>query len=363
MQYFILCLIPFLVLAKGAIHSGHQLGIGVASPVLLWPLVESMPVKLFLIYIFAWGLFVRILYLANRIDVHAAMGATDVSFMVTLVLAVYVVSVRIGTLEGWSNAICIVAICQTLLAVCQINGVDPFLWLLRAVHGDVRLLLNVRTPTGSLGNNNFLAGFLVISSPFFFRRLWAWFLAPMAAIVLLSHTTGAVMAFVAGFYLVVILGDEWVTKTGKWVLAAIGIWIITGYILLIDPNGIAQFSFDRLGRFDIWSIAAKSIISHGPIIFLIGHGPGAPLPYGSHLHNDLLEMFYLFGFVGFAVAAWFVIDTYRRIKNHTVKFSFIISILFSLVSLPMFLIPTAVLMTTIFGLCERKHDGELSYVC
>lgn len=351
MPYALLCLIPFLVLSRGTIMAGHQMGLGVFAPMIAWGLVKSLPARLFILWAVLWAAAIRVIYLMNVIDAKSARSASDFSLMIAFFLLMYATTVRWGTVRGWTNAICIIAGLQMLLALCQICGFDPFLKMLGLFHPDIRLGLSDRTPTGSLGNNNFLAGFLAISSPFFMRKYWVWLLIPIAGVIVISHTSGALFAMIAGL--------SWVYCRKWWAMAG-GVAIIAAYVLWIDPNGLNQFSTERLGRLDIWAQAIHPILSN-PILFMLGCGPGAPLPYNSHLHNDFLEVWYYYGFIGLSFVAWYAIQTYRQTSG-TLKAAFLIIILFASTSLPIFLVPSAILIAVIFGLCERETNGKLSYI-
>lgn len=352
MPYAFLCLIPFLVLAKGTIMAGHQMGLGVFAPLLAWGLVKSLPARLFILWAVLWAAAIRVIYLMDVIDVKSAKDASDFSLMIALFLLMYAAATRYGSIEGWSNAICVIAVCQMLLAVCQINGFDPFLKFLGLFHPDIRMALADTTPTGSLGNNNFLAGFLAISSPFFMRKHWVWFLVPICGVIFISHTSGALFAILAGLI--------WVYWRKWWAIAGI-VLIVAAYVFWIDPNGRIQFTMVKVGRFDLWMQAAAPILSN-PILFLLGCGPGSPLPYGSHLHNDFLEVWYYYGMIGFGFVAWYTIQTYLKATG-TLKAAFLIIILFASTSLPTFLVPSAMLMAVIFGLCERETNAKLLNIC
>jgi len=248
--------------------------------------------------------------------------------------AVYHSSISTNTV---ANIICIGAIIQALLAFTQYIWFDPvstFLGQFMEISGE----MSFRTPVGTLVNPNFLAAFLGISIPFFFRRGWRWFLPLLVYCLIVSKTS---TAFVAA-----LMGCAW--YFGGWRLAVV--MIIPGalYFTFYDNHNI--FEADRLG---FWMDAIEKSTSSWPTL-LFGFGPGISWAADNQLHNEYVGVLFNFGVVGLALAGCYILTASRQ---NRMLFASLLTLFIDMIgNHPLRTVPTALLGITVMALIARG-DG------
>lgn len=320
-------------------------------------------IKIFGVYLSCWMSFTFLMIFLGRWPQALSMTMIESVFFVfagmTFFLAVYRGSL---SLNAWSNIICIVATIQAILGILQTQGLDPivpFLSLFVGVIGQ----MDFTTPTGTLGNQNFLAAFLAISLPFFFRIKWhniiiipieydtvcpwkdheiklpyGWFLALPIIIyaLILTRTTTAIGA--------AIVGSVYYFFGRKWALAS----VIPAFILYaVKYKGFILSN----ARTEYWLDAWKST-SHSWQTLIFGWGPGITWHPGNMLHSEYVNTFFSFGLIGIALMMGYIFHVYKM--NKMLFTVFIILCIDMLGNHALHITPTAVLIIIIIALIERE---------
>jgi len=301
--------------------------------------VRSWPLRVFGIYAACWFLFLRVGQMAGIVDAVQARGAMSATIYIIVAYAIYLsVSITNTKKEYIFNAICIGAILQSILGVIQSFNIYPIIWF-------VGKLTNINNPlsgliTGSLGNPNFLGGFLAISLPFFFRKKWIWLAILPAYHILTLHSSGAAAAALIA---VVVYFKKW-----KLLIVAAGLGLI--FIFFIEDHSIFTNP-----RWEVWWATLQKICA-SPETFLIGYGPGAPTGYNYPLHNEWLELWFNYGAVSIFMAVVYIMNISREDKILLAAFAaFVVN---GLANYGWHLAPSGFLILIIMGLLEReKHGG------
>jgi hypothetical protein len=236
------------------------------------------------------------------------------------------VTVRYGktSTNSYMNAIC------TLAIVLAVMG------LIRYFHGDGQAV-------ATLGNTNFLAAFLAISVPCFFRKKW-WMLLPLIiGTLFIAHTSTAIVAVLigTGFYL----------------------WGWKGAALSLIP-GIAYFALFKaplslLERISFWTDGLQKL-SHSCNTMLFGVGPGIYWQAGNMLHSAYAYLFWNFGIFGLWLALFYILRSFLNISVDRRIFASFLIVLADGVGNHLFhTAPTAMLAITIFALNDRTLPSEV----
>ena len=243
------------------------------------------------VYLSCWMAFTFLMVFLGKFPQILSMAMIEAVFFIFAGLILFL-SIYRGSLSlsSWSNIICIVSTSQAVLAILQVYGHDPLWYLLEKVV-NVHTQIGFKQATGSLGNPNFLAAFLAISLPFFFRATWVdlgksrrkgsccllrlpigWYLAiPIIVYALiLTKTTTAIGA--------AIIGSVYFFFGWKW---ACGSVLPAFVIYAIKFNGTILTN----ARIQYWTDAWYST-SHSWQTFIFGWGPGISSKPGNMLHSE-----------------------------------------------------------------------------
>ncbi len=344
--WILFLMVPFGYLSFGIVHEGHHLAILLASLVVAGMLAGNPWVFSFCTYLATWQVFLLIYGLLHpQVNPQVIMAGLDIVifFLVGAVLYAAVAKSKIKK-EVFYNAICAAAILQGTEAILQSWGFDPVMRLLSlAVQTQQKIGVEAAL-VGTLGNNNFLAAFLAISLPFFFRKGWAWCVPVVLALIFFASTTSA--------FIPAILGTLWYFHKSvpkKW-----GIGAIAGAVLLIVWYSIFQHSaFHSNPRWADWR-EAINIMRGGESLWLVffGMGPASGWFQPYPLHNEWLTCLYKFGIAGFAILAGYVATIYRG--NRMLLASFGIAAINMFGNYSLHLAPSAFLIIIVAGLIERE---------
>jgi len=346
-------MMPFCVLTGGIIHRGHHTGFTILILMVISSLVKEKALKYLCYYATFWAMFVMIAKVTGHLHKSYAVTANGRTVFIALGMIVYVVVAHSKESKHiFFNLICVAAMLQSIIGVMQLLGYDPFFSFLSCFVG-TRYELPAGWPVGSLGNNNFFAGYLAISLPFFFRKrilVCAGFIPLIIFLIINSNTSGAVIA--------VCIGMGIFFKKTRWLAILFIVGVL--YALFFDNNGDTG-TMVIYGRFWIWKKALSSIFSH-PIMMLIGHGPQAKTGFAFPYHNEYLQLWFNYGAVSVCLWAYYLIGIKNTDRN--LYAGFIIASAFAFTSYPMHLAPSAFLIFIIMGLLEReKYHGGLSDIC
>lgn len=358
-NYFLIAsflLIPFSILSLGLIHQSHHLALIIGAVVIIGAYIKNRWVTAFFWMCAAWQIAMCLVVMKYNLPIQEL--AASIYFLLFLLVAgiVYIAAAH-STIKTktFYNVICISALAQAGFCLIQhFGGVDPWLLIIR-MFVKAKPLLQATDPTGTLGNPNFVAAYLAISLPFFFRGelksrkpQWWWGAIPIAFVLIISRSSSAVIP--------AIMGTAFYFAGFKWFLPAMIIPIIV-YILFDNPFS-QVINTATEGRGEIWASAIK-IIKEQPLInLMLGRGNGAPYGRAYPMHSEWLTMLYQYGLVGLAIMSGYVLTISR--KNKVLFTAFIIAAINMLGNYPLHLAPSAFLIIMIAGLIERERgdDGE-----
>lgn len=337
------CLVPFVVIVGNILHEGHRASMYLAGVVIVGAFIKNKWIRAFLWYWVAWILLMMMMGSVGKLPIISVQKAFLTTGYVVFALMFYL-GMQESTIkiERVYDVICITAIVQALMAVGQMWNIDVFFDLM-ALYANVKKMLDATETTGSLGNNNFLAVYLAISFPFFFRKYWCYFTPVLLAVILVSLTSTAIVALMIGCSVFFYDKIKW-----RWmVLAAIPFVV---YLCFIKASLTYNFTWDH-DRFEWW----KSAIvfwqqTWGSMIF--GFGPTMTWGRNFPIHNEWITALFNFGIVGLGIAVGCFITLYR--KNRFLYSAIIIACVTFNGTYPMHLAPHIMLVMIILGLMERE---------
>jgi len=343
-------LLPFAYISFGTIYRGQQLFLLMCAFILTVCRVRNIAVKWFMFYVVAWVLWIMVSNMVAGKPNIESVNAFSIIVYFWIAAAVFLaVSESTVPITKLINVLCIAAIMQAVMAVSQRLGFDPFFWATSKVF-DMQRGLSDTALTGTLGNPNYLAGFLAISLPFFLRKYWIYCLPLFCVVFYLAQTSTAVIA--AAVAVVVFYRNKWVT------LSAIAVAVV--YILTDNHyNPVYQDI-----RWVWWGdITAHTINTWQTAIF--GFGPGASGGRSYPLHNEWVTMFHQFGAVGLIFAILYIITIPLPDKFSSIEYRMLFSALTAAAvgcigNHSLHLAPSAFLILIVMGLIERKKNGGLS---
>ncbi len=242
----------------------------------------------------------------------------------------------------------------------------------------------------SLGNPDFLGGFLVITIPlglYLGREMGAdktsiLFMAFLSVTLFLSQTRSSIAALAAAFVLMLFLFPQHFRNNYLYLfaglIAAILIMKFTGRGLGLVSRFIAAAGSsnpDLYGRFGMWRTGMNMAMAHP----LLGTGAGsiknvyclyakaAPYLETEHLHNDFIEMAAESGLVVFAAFITFIIAAFYALirKKETLALIAAVSVTAMCVqaafNFPFFILDTKLYFFAIAGLAlNNGRDHEVS---
>jgi len=339
-------LLPFAYICFGVIYKGQEYFLFITALVFAAAKVKAPLLRGFIYYVAIYvvvALVQSMMSYRNQSEYIALsvpiISATTCFWLAAAIFAyVHGMDIKTGTIL---NLICISAIIQAALGICQHFGFDPFYAFIGMVV-PVGKGLKVNEVTGSLGNPNYLAAYLAFSAPFFMRGKWKWCLILMVPVFWWARTSTALIALSVGAF---------VYFKGWWRLPAIAGAVL--YAALVDSNvwlenARFEWRLDNLGR-----------IFGSPVTVLFGFGPGAHWGHSYLMHNEWLTLWFQYGLIGvFPVLAWFVWKIAIVIKSDVicrmVGAALAIVAVNALGNHPFHIPTTAMLALVIMSLAERE---------
>jgi hypothetical protein len=341
-------LVPFAFIAPGHLHNGHHLFFIISGLFLLAAMIRNHWVSAFLVYMGIWQIFILIYKLfIPHLPPSILADAMNVGLYFT-VGAIIFLAISRSTLKTSTifNVICISTIIQTLLAVLQHFWGDPIFlflnWVFTAKH-----LLRSDAMTGTLGNNNFLAAYLAITAPLFFRRKWWMFLPAIAFVLIIAKTTSAVipLAIGCGYYF-------FRRSLASYIIVAASIACAIFYAVFYHPFFHLSTGWYN-DRLDMWMVAIKQVFATSfTAVFGLGPGAGWGQPYP--MHSEWVQCLHQFGMVGLILLAGYVVTAYRG--NRMLYACFLIAVINMAGNYPIHLAPSAFLIILIAGMMERERN-------
>jgi hypothetical protein len=276
---------------------------------------------------------------------RAAFGMTNIAhgsnalmhsiyLMVAVIAYIAVVKSRVKTADIY-NVICISAMLQAVIAFFQYFGLSLFN-LVSAITGPTNYILPQDIMVGTLGNSNFMAAYIGISLPFFFRKKWI-FLAPVLAVVIfMSGTTSTVIAVCAGLMIYF--------RKLKYLPLFLTVAVL--YAIFFDPD-----VFGTNERYEFWGVAITKIFK-SPLNVAFGLGPGTNWGRPFPLHNEWLSLFFSYGLIGFYLIVCYFMEL--KTENKILIAALLIAAVNALGNYPMHIAPTAFLVIVILALIEKE---------
>lgn len=339
--------IPYMVLTRGLLHGSHHLAIVLFAAVMVGILAGNVWISAFMVYLAGREVFLFL----GAINGNPAAAIAGLDVMVYLIAGLlFFVAARHSNLELFTfyNFICIGAIVQAVIAVLQFVGIDLMLMVLN-LFVPAKGKLADGTLLGTLGNPNFLAAYLAISLPFFFRKGWAWFIPLIVAVLIGCKTTAAIIPAIIGaawFF--------WDRTTGHWQSTYNGM-IITGCALAgIFYVTVIGTPFWESDRFGFWMQAMGQLDTTAKILF--GLGPGAPWAQKWPLHSEWVTVVHQFGMAGLWIVGGYVLTLYRG--NRFLFAALLIALINAGGNYNLHLAPSAALIAVIAGLIEREKTAQ-----
>ena len=338
------CLVPLVVFVGNIIHQGHRASLYLAGVCIIGAFVKNLWVRAFVWYWVAWVLLMMIMSALGNfpsLEFQKAVIATGYfAFTMMFYIAMQESTIKIDRIL---DVVCLAAVLQALLCVCQMWDFDPHFKFME-LYASVKKTLPETEVTGTLGNNNFLAVYLAISTPFFFRRYWAYFVPVLLSIILISLTSTAVVGLLIGT--VVFFKDriKW-----RWIILGLIPFIV--YLFVIKASLTWNFTWDH-DRFHWWKSALVFwYMNWESMIF--GFGPSVSWGQKFPIHNEWITALFNFGIIGLGIAVGYFVTAYR--KNRHLYAAFITAAVTLNGTYPLHLAPTGMLCMITIGLMERER--------
>jgi hypothetical protein len=352
---FCFMVLPFMVIlvttpigrAGITIHISHHFALFIFGVAMATMLVKNKWLSSFVIYACIWTLFILIYTVKNpQVPQIVTRNAFDALTFLLSGILIYALVIRSKiSNDTFYNLICISALLQAGLAICQYLWIDPFLWLINAGFHMAIPRLDPHTLTGTLGNNNFLAAYLAIALPFFFRKGWFYGLILLIPCLILANTASAVVPAIVGtmfyFYPKVKDNRKTIIYAGA-LFASLALYYVTTY---------HPISIDGNGRFPFWG-EALSQIRYNLFTMICGMGPGAGWGRSFPLHNEWLQCLHQYGAIGLSLLVGYALTAYRG--NRMLFTAFIIILINMIGNYSLHLAPSAFLIIITTGLMERE---------
>jgi len=311
------------------VHYGHAYMFVVIGLVALAVMTKNIIIAAFGLYASVWFAYIYAAAFLGIIPDEAVMQSIDTLVFIAAGLAVYSI-VKNGKTSArkYMNAICLLSIILSIIGLIQ-------------------YFYGQQAARATLGNQNFLAAFLAISSPLFLRKKW-WVALPVIALAIhTAHTSTAIIALFVGlgFYF--------------WKLRGAVIATIPGllYYAIIDNHSLLQSE-----RYSFWLDAVNKISNQWNTI-IFGVGPGIYWQPGNMLHSEYVYLVFNFGIIGLLLAAAFICKTFAvvRVPNRHLLAAFVIIVVDCIGNHLFHTAPTAMLAIVIIALMGRDKKMEATH--
>ncbi len=334
-------LVPFGVLSFGSIHKGHVIAFAIGIVLIVSCTIREKPLAWFMVYVAGWVLWRHANFVYQITPFLVEPKLTMLAMMALIcgtVIYLRVIKSKISN-EWFYNMICVSVMIQALLALCQTMGFTPAYDLVSS-RINTRWDMKPTEATAMLGNSNYLAAYVAISLPFFFRKHWAWCLILLLPLLLYIKVSAAIITALAVFAV-------YFSKDLKQfaIITAVCISVAAAYLIFVEKLKMNN------PRFDMWVMALDSFKTWPQIIF--GFGPGFRHS-GEVLHNEWLALFRTFGLIGLILIATYFWQTIRKAGDRKILAG-IVAIAVNWLGNPgMQTAPAIFLTLIIFGLAQRE---------
>ncbi len=334
-------LVPFGVLSFGSIHKGHVIAFAIGIVLIVSCTIREKPLAWFMVYVAGWVLWRHANFVYQITPFLVEPKLTMLAMMALIcgtVIYLRVIKSKISN-EWFYNMICVSVMIQALLALCQTMGFTPAYDLVSS-RINTRWDMKPTEATAMLGNSNYLAAYVAVSLPFFFRKRWAWCLILLLPLLLYIKVSTAIITALAVF--AVYFSRDWRDLA---VLA--GACIVAAIVYLVFVENLAMNN----PRFISWAAALNQFKTWPQIIF--GFGPGFSHA-GEILHNEWLSLFRTFGLTGLVLVGAYFWQTIKKVQNKKLLAA-IAGVAVNWLGNPgMQTAPAIFLVLILFGLAQRE---------
>ena len=348
-------ILPFIVFLAStlpgakipSIHISHHYAFTILGLIVSITLIKNEWLSAFAVYCALWTGFV-LAYIAKFPIVPMVIAQMAFNAMMYVFISIIIFSAVTRSKlhnETFYNYICVSALIGAALGILQRVGIDPVLWILNYCWMRTESLSTIdsRAMTGLFGNNNFLAAYLAISLPFFFRCKWYYGLIAVVPVLYFCKTTSAMIPAIVGacFFFYPILSIKWRVVS---VLGAVSAGTLYAFFdhspIHTNPRWSDWwFALDQI-RFNIYTL-------------IFGMGPGSGWGKTYPMHNEWLQCFHQYGAIGLSMMIGFVVTVCRR--NRIIFTAFLIAAINMFGNYSLHLSPSAFLIILIAGLLERER--------
>ena len=310
------------------VHYGHAYAFLISGMAAMALMMRNTILTAFVLYLSCWFAFLLSAGSRGIVPVEITAQAVD-SIMLTLAgVGVYICARHSkGTISTYFNWICILV-------------------LVLVVMGLVQVFIGKGSPVATLGNQNFFAAFIAISTVFFIRKRWWVFLPVLALSLYVARTSTAIAA--------------------AFVSCAFYFWGWRGAVLSFIPAVMYYLLFKipvhalSLGaRLDYWTDALGKI-SNSWQTLLFGVGPGVYWQFQNELHSEPVYLIFNLGIIGLAIVAAYIFRSFTQCNDRRLQAALLAVVVDSFGNHVMHTAPTALLVIIILGLIDRKNTVEAS---
>jgi len=337
-------LLPFAYISFGTIHRGQQHFLLICAFLFTVRKLKNVAIKGFFFYVTGWVFWVMISnMLEGKPNIESAEAFSNLIYFWIAAAIILAVSESTTEISKIINIVCVLAIIQAVIGIVQTLGFDSFHWFLTHWFKMQRGLADTAL-TGTLGNPNYLAGFIAISLPFFFRKYWIYCLPLFGIVFYMADTSTAVIA--ASFGAIVYYRKYWI------VLPV----LLASIVYVLADNSYMPVYQDV--RWEWWgNITVQTLNTWQTAIF--GFGPGAKWGRTCPMHNEWITMFHQFGAAGLCFALIYLFQFKIPEIGDDIEYRMIFAALITAMvncfgNHPLHLAPSAFLILIIIGLMERS---------
>ena len=285
------------------------------------------------------------------------------------------------------DAICILALCNIAILICQHFGFDPIFKPKR-----VGAALPV---VGFLSNRNEVSAFLSFCLPAFFRTRWRWLIPLLIIGISISMSTGgavtAVIVLVAYFvlkdgikYFFVPLRGSTAIHPSRLIVFVLTLWLVL-FMFKIDPVGV--FDSGQIGtltsqgktkmeallivgtsyRYETWAKALTLYKQHWLFGSGIGHWKIVFMPtqansgWFKHAHNEFIQGLFEMGMLFPILIVGYLIGNIKKYTRETITsaVAIIAVCVNSLINFPLHIAQTAIIAITWMAIFEVQNKKSV----
>lgn len=252
------------------------------------------------------------------------------------------------------NGICIIGMINTVFAVMQRYGIDPYALV---TFGAMKSEVAGKAYSGLVANPNTLSALLAFSIPAFMRQYWWPGILIVTAGLVVAKSTGGLIAGTAGitFYILAAKRHYYLL-----IMIGLGALLFFRYVDMPRING-----GDRVEK---WVYSLHYIKQHWLTGYGLGHWKTVfykvhrlyDVTWFSKAHNEFLQGYFEMGLAFILVVIGYVANVCRRYRREALiqAMALVIIGINSLVNFPFHIATTAMIAVTWMAVLEIKLGDE-----